>query len=180
MGKVLEIASGTGQHICYFAEHFPNLSFQPSECDETLLPSIRAHIEDVRTQNVHEPVRIDVRTPCAAWNIAHDYDYIINTNMMHISPPDCTDALFRNAAAGVLKPGGILVTYGPYARDGVIAPQSNVDFDRSLRQRNPLWGLRDVRDLESLAGSVGVRLIAVHPMPANNHCLIWQKKNNDE
>ena len=32
-GSVLEIASGNGTHVVFFAEHFPNLTWQPSDPD---------------------------------------------------------------------------------------------------------------------------------------------------
>jgi len=173
-GNVLEISSGTGQHASYFAEHFPKLTFQPSEYEKSLFNSIKAYARDTPTKNVKDPIEIDVSIPCELWNLEHkSYDYVININMIHISPNSCTEGLFKNTPR-ILKPGGLLVTYGPYAHNGVITPQSNIDFDKGLRMQNREWGLRDIKDLETLAKSNGIQLLHIYNLPANNKCLIWK------
>ncbi|KAK9759266.1 Protein of unknown function (DUF938) [Popillia japonica] len=178
-GHVLEIGSGTGQHISYFANFFPHLKFQPSEYDEYLFNSIEAYAQEVPTKNVRKPVKIDITTDSKTWNLETKlFDYMLNINMMHISPYNCTTRLFQNASE-VLKPGGMMITYGPYAHNGIIEPQSNIDFDKGLRRQNPEWGLRDINDLQEIAEAVGMRLVKKHDLPANNKCLIWLKPANE-
>ncbi|KAK5985556.1 Methyltransferase like 26 [Trichostrongylus colubriformis] len=178
--KLLEISSGTGQHVINFAEKFPSVTFQPSEIDARSLHSIVAYIDHYRLGNVRVPLFIDVTKPVNHWALPADYgplavDVILNINMIHISSDAAVEGLFR-ASNILLKRGtGLLITYGPYAIDGVISPQSNIDFDNSLRSRNPEWGLRDVRDLNELAMQCGMRLVARHDMPANNHMLIFSR-----
>lgn len=173
--NVLEISSGTGQHISYFAQHFPNLTFQPSEYEEGLFRSIKAYAKDTPTKNVKNPVMIDVTTDSETWNVyTEKFDYLININMMHIAPIDCTVGLFKNAG-NILKPNGLMITYGPYAFDGIIEPQSNIDFDKGLRRQHPEWGLRDVRDMLKIATEYGIKFLKKYDLPANNKCLIWQK-----
>ncbi|KAK6028382.1 hypothetical protein OSTOST_05574 [Ostertagia ostertagi] len=157
--KLLEISSGTGQHIINFAEKFPSVTFQPSEIDARSLHSIVAYIDHYRLANVRVPLFIDVTKPVNQWALPADYGPLA---------VDASSILLRRGT-------GLLITYGPYAIDGVISPQSNVEFDDSLRSRNPEWGLRDVRDLNELAMRCGMRLVARHDMPANNHMLIFSR-----
>uniref|UniRef100_A0A0A9Y822 UPF0585 protein C16orf13 n=1 Tax=Lygus hesperus TaxID=30085 RepID=A0A0A9Y822_LYGHE len=177
--KLLEISSGSGQHIAYIAPHFPNVTFQPTEFDERDFRSIQGYINDDRLQNVAQPQFLDVRTPCSTWLNGsmkpNSYDYVLNINMMHISEFLCTQGLFSGCSE-ILKPGGLLLTYGPYAVDGVITPESNVRFDQSLRSQDPSWGLRDIsKELQPLALKYDIHLKQSHDLPANNKLLVWQK-----
>ncbi|XP_017768512.1 PREDICTED: UPF0585 protein CG18661 [Nicrophorus vespilloides] len=176
-GDVLEIASGTGQHAAHFAKHFQNLTFQPTEYEDALFRSIQAYAADAfPKKNIRQPILVDVSNDCDGWKLPlKRYDYMININMIHISPIECTEGLFRSAGK-LLKPkGGLMATYGPYAEDGVIKPESNVDFDEDLKRRNPSWGLRDIDDLKKIAKENGIELIDKCDMPSNNKCLVWMK-----
>uniref|UniRef100_A0AC34R2W1 Methyltransferase-like 26 n=1 Tax=Panagrolaimus sp. JU765 TaxID=591449 RepID=A0AC34R2W1_9BILA len=143
--KCLEIASGTGTHVSFFASQLPNVEFQPSEHNSRSLHSIVAYVDKYRFENVRVPLFIDVTKPPDFWALPADYspnsvDLMLNINMIHISSNDAVDGLFR-AAGGLLKIGtGLLITYGPYAFDGKIFPESNVQFDAGLREQNPEWG----------------------------------------
>ncbi|KAK9870981.1 hypothetical protein WA026_009941 [Henosepilachna vigintioctopunctata] len=175
-GTVLELASGTGQHVSFFATNFPNLEFQPSETEQSLFESIKAYANDTPTKNVRHPVRIDTSAKDVKdWKLNEYFDYIICVNMIHVSPIECSIGLFKNGSQ-VLKPGGLIVTYGAYAYKGVIEPQSNIDFDRSIRSQHPDWGLRDIVDLENIANEHGIVLVHKYDLPANNKCLIWKKQ----
>ncbi|XP_034243680.1 methyltransferase-like 26 isoform X2 [Thrips palmi] len=176
---VLEVSSGTGQHVACAAPHFPDLTFQPSEFDEDMFDSIRTHVKAGGLTNVREPLKVDASAPFSQWaggNLkAGCLAAIININMIHISSNKAVEGLFT-AAGALLGPGGRLLTYGPYANDGLITPESNVQFDRTLRSRNPEWGLRDIsRDLAPLAARSGLSLAHTEDMPANNKFLVWQK-----
>lgn len=172
----LEISSGSGQHVSHFAPHFPHVTFYPSEYEPRLLESIAAHANGY--SNIKSPMKIDVTEDFRLWGNGtfkpNSVEYMYNANMMHISPYACTIGLFNNAGK-LLKPDGLLITYGPYAFDGQITPYSNVSFDRSLKSQDPNWGLRDVRDLKKLAGENDIKLIEIVDMPANNKTIIWKK-----
>lgn len=167
-GRVLEIASGTGQHVVHFARQLPHLSWQPSDVSEEALASIRAYVTEASLPNVMAPIRLDVREP---WPEA---DAVVCINMIHISPMSATEALFRGA--GGLPSGGVLVTYGPYKIDGQHTAPSNEAFDASLRARDPSWGVRDLADLEALAERNGLTLEQRVAMPANNFTLVWRRR----
>lgn len=174
VGKLLEISSGTGQHASFFAEHFPKLSFYTSEVAVQLFDSIKAYAQEVKTRNVKDPIYIDVSEPYSVWNLEEPhYDFILNINMIHITPFQCTTGLFRNSAH-LLKRGGLLFTYGPYANNGFITPQSNINFDQNLRSQNEAWGLRDIQHLKTLAADFNIHLLEIYDLPANNKCLVWK------
>lgn len=179
--RLLEIASGTGQHSAFFAPHFPNIQFCPTENNPHMLNSIRAYRQDVATNNMTEPVTVDIRQPFIEWdqrlfnaNGRMEFNYILCINMMHISEIRCSEGLFENASY-LLKNNGILITYGPYAVNGVLQPESNVSFDKSLRSQNNEWGVRDIADLKKIAERWGITFQQAFEMPANNKCLIWRK-----
>ena len=172
----LEIASGSGQHVAHFAPHFPHIVFHTSEYEPRLLESIAAHAYVF--SNVKDPLRIDITTDFRTWGDGifkeASIDYIYNANMMHISPYQCSISLFENSGK-LLKDNGILFTYGPYAIDGQIKPESNVNFNKSLKLQDPSWGIRDITDLKELAAKNSIELIDIVDMPANNKTLIWKK-----
>lgn len=169
-GVVLELASGTGEHAVAFATALPALTWQPSDPSAEARASIAAHRDEAGLPNLRPPLDLDVTA--LPWPLAH-VDAIACINMLHIAPWEAALALFSGAGA-VLSPGAPLVTYGPYLIDGATAP-SNLDFDRSLRARDPRWGVRELRDLEAAAAPHGLTLHEVVALPANNHALVWRR-----
>lgn len=169
-GLVLEVASGTGQHAVHFASALPEITWQPSDPDPGARASIDAWREHAAPPNLRPAVAVDVtRHP---WPIDRA-DALVCINMIHISPWACTEALLQNAVR-LLPPEGILFTYGPYKREGRHTSPSNEAFDRSLRDRDPSWGVRDVDEVAGAAGGHGFVLAEVHPMPANNLSLVFR------
>lgn len=159
-GLVLEIASGSGEHVAYFAGEFPALDWQPSDPDATALASITAWSAGLA--NIRAPLMIDAAAD--HWPVAAA-DALLCINMVHIAPWEATLGLMAGAAR-LLAPGAPLILYGPYRRAGVPTAPSNEAFDASLRARDPRWGLRDVDAVSQAA--TGFTLEAVIEMPANN------------
>lgn len=171
----LEISSGTGQHVIHFAQNLPFMTFQPSEFTLSNLPSIQEYIAESGLTNILYPLAIDITCPINRWNLTRqNYDLILNINMIHISPWQCTVSLFEKAST-LLSLKGVLITYGPYAFHGIISPESNINFDRSLKARDEQWGLRDIDDLIRVASENGLKLEKVEDMPSNNKSLIWKR-----
>ncbi len=170
-GVILEIASGSGEHVVHFARHLPNLVFQPSDREPDASQSVAAWVKAARVTNVRAPVVLD--TSQSPWPIASAAG-IICINMVHISPWDATLGLIR-AAATILPPTAPFYLYGPYRREGFATTQSNQSFDRSLRDRNPTWGLRNLEAVAAIAQSVGFSAPTITEMPANNLSLVFRR-----
>ncbi len=170
-GTILEVASGSGEHIVHFAQVFPALDWQPSDPDAAALRSIAVWAAEAALPNVAPPCMLDASD--ADWPVTQA-DALLCINMAHISPWAATLGLLRGAAR-LLPEGGPLVLYGPYVRAGVETAPSNRAFDRSLRTRNPDWGLRDVADVTAAAQAQGLRFERFVEMPANNLSLIFRR-----
>lgn len=122
-----------------------------------------------------EPRLLDASQPAESWFVGPDaLDLIFGANVLHITPFAVTEGLVAGALRS-LRPGGRLVLYGPFAMHGVLEPESNQNFDASLRARDPAWGVRDVDDLLRLGEPGGLVLETVEDMPANNKMLFFKK-----
>lgn len=170
-GTVLEIASGTGQHVVRFAEALPGLTFKPSDRSEESVVATRERIARAGLSNVRDPSLLDVED--RPWPIERA-DAVVCINMIHISPSSALPALLEGAAA-VLPAGAPLVLYGPFVREDVKTAPSNVAFDRDLKRRDPAWGLRDLGDVSREAEAWGLREARVLDMPANNIAVVFRR-----
>jgi SAM-dependent methyltransferase len=169
-GLVLEIASGTGQHITHFARALPSLEWQPTDIDPQLRRSVEAWIRDEGLANVRAPIALDVHDK--PWPVAHA-DAVICINMIHVAPWQSTLDLFEGARS--VDPA-VVVLYGPYRRFGAHTAPSNEHFDASLKANDPSWGVRDLEAVEEIAGKNGFELIEVVSMPANNFTVVFKRQ----
>ncbi|WP_370638840.1 DUF938 domain-containing protein [Croceicoccus sp. Ery5] len=170
-GLVLEVASGSGEHALFFARRFPALEWQPSDPDADAIRSIAAWRGAEGTANLRAPVMLDASAP--DWPVDRA-DAMLCVNMVHISPWDATIGLFAGAAR-VLPAGAPLVIYGPFRSADIPTAPSNLEFDRSLKMRDPRWGLRDLADVDALAQASGLMPAARHGMPAHNMLLEFRR-----
>ncbi|XP_015211438.1 methyltransferase-like 26 B isoform X2 [Lepisosteus oculatus] len=152
----LELGSGTGQHVVHFAQDLPLVTWQPSDISAESRQSIRAYISATQVKNVLQPVHLDAGEPWERWAglPRGACDIILSINMLHF----CAFS-----------------TIEPYAINGIIIPDSNVQLDRSLQERNPDWGLPDIDVLRQLAFENGLRLERMMEMPESNKCLVFRK-----
>jgi SAM-dependent methyltransferase len=170
-GTVLEIASGTGQHVVHFARGLPRLVWQPTDPDPDLRAAIAARVHAAALDNLRPPLRLDVLDP--VWPVS-TADAVLCINMIHISPWAATPGLLVGCAR-VLGGGAPLILYGPYRRGGSHTAPSNEAFDANLRARNADWGLRDLDDVAACAREHGFELREVVTMPANNLTVILER-----
>ena len=174
--NILEIASGTGEHAVFFASQFPDCQWYPSDRDPQLRASIQAWKEERSIPNLHLPLDIDASGD--QWQIENyevKIDVIVNINMIHIAPFAACEGLMAGAAR-ILSSSGILYLYGPYKRNRKHTATSNETFDRSLRDRNPKWGVRNLEDVVSLAKNHNLYLQTIVEMPDNNLSVVFQRK----
>ena len=169
-GLVLEVASGTGQHVAHFAAALTGLIWQPSDSDESMLESIAAYVSARGLENVSAPILLDARME--SWPV-RGADAILCINMLHIAPWSAAEGLMRGAAR-LLERGRPLVLYGPYTQGGCHSAPSNAEFDTNLRRREAEWGVRDLDDVTALAQGHGFMLEQVVAMPTNNLTLVFR------
>lgn len=168
---VLEIGSGTGQHAVHFARHLTHLTWHPTE-QLDYLGDLARRIQHEGTANVRAPTVLDVRQ--RLWPL-RSVDAVFTANTLHIMSWPEVIAFYRGVG-DVLAPGGVLCIYGPFRYAGRYTSDSNRDFDRSLRERDPASGLRDLEDLEPLAAQYGLRLAEDHDLPVFNRLLVFAKE----
>jgi SAM-dependent methyltransferase len=169
-GQVLEIASGSGEHVAHFARAFPRLTFQPTDADPAALASIDAWAQQAGLANILQARQLDATDPVWPVNRA---DAILCINMVHIAPWAATKGVFANATR-ILADGGALIFYGPFDRAGIPLAPSNAAFDADLRARNPAWGIRHLGALTALAS--GFLPLPIIEMPARNIIVAFRRR----
>ena len=178
-GDVLEVGSGTGQHVVEFARQSPGITWWPSDYNERHLQSIEAWRRHSKLPNIRPPLRIDLLNP--DWRLPPDDSRTAGgllaihcANVIHIAPWQTALNLLAGASRQ-LRPDGRLFLYGPFMREGRHTAPSDAEFDASLRASNPDWGVRDIADLRAVADRVGLRIAEIAEMPANNLTLVFEQ-----
>ena len=178
-GDVVEVGSGTGQHVVDFARRFPQIIWWPSDLNPQHLKSISAWRAHAALPNIREPSPIDLSDP-AWYPLTQDGSgpgpllAVFCANVIHIAPWRVAEGLFAGAARA-LRADGRLFLYGPFKRGGEHTAPSNAAFDESLRSRDPEWGVRDIDDVKKLAASASLVLTEIAEMPANNLILVFER-----
>lgn len=170
-GRLLEIASGTGQHAVHFASHLRGLSYQPTDVEPVNLASIEAWRREAGLDNLLPPLELDVRDD--PWPVG-EVQVVYSANLVHIAPWECAEGLLRGASRH-LEPGGLLLVYGPFRVGGAHTAPSNLAFDEDLKRRDPRFGVRDLEALVALGEKHGISLEERVEMPANNQSLIFRR-----
>ena len=176
-GSVLEIASGSGEHAVTFQRRFPGILWQASDPDADHCKSINAWIEhECLSTQMPQAIQLDVleRPWPLPVPVRNELKAIIAINLVHIAPWICSQSLVKQASE-LLPIGGRLILYGPYRRNGFHTSLSNEAFDQSLRERNPLWGVRDLKDMEKICFDVNLKGMYIQELPANNLMISFSK-----
>lgn len=169
-GRILEIASGSGQHALWFAGACPGWDWQPTDRDPEALASVAAWRDEEGPANLRTPLYLDVTEP---WPV-ESADAVVAINVVHASPWEAGLALLAGAAR-VLSPGGPLVLYGAWRENGVAEP-SNETFDLWLKERDPRWGIKDVGQVIAAAEERGLGFVRQVQMPANNRVVLFARR----
>ncbi|MAR71031.1 DUF938 domain-containing protein [Halomonas sp.] len=203
--RVLELASGSGEHGLYMTQCQPGWRWQPSDVSEAALASIAAwralaaaddgqgeaegdRQGESEAQRAGPAGREPEQATQGCGNLLapvrrdvlepwpdDTFDALVAINLIHISPWEVTPALMAKAQAH-LEPGGVLLLYGPYRRGGEHTAPSNAAFDADLRCRDPRWGVRDLEQVTEVAAEHGLSREAVHELPANNLALVFRRQ----
>lgn len=168
--KVLEIASGSGQHAAYFTAAMPSVVWQPTDVNPEALASIDAYRKEAEQGNFLLPIELDI---CEKITSPKPYDLVVAINLLHISPKKSLKSLFHHSQNSFLAKR--VYVYGPFIEQGVETAPSNVEFDLSLRQRDSQWGLRSVDNVSDIALACGFELDERISMPANNLSLVFRR-----
>ena len=178
-GDVLEIGSGTGQHIVEFARAMPDLTWWPSDHIPRHLASIEGWRRGANRSNLRPAILLDAAVPVwplgdAGATPTDDLAAIVSLNMLHIAPWSAALGLLRGAARH-LADDGMLVVYGPLKVEGKFTAESNARFDAALRNANPAWGVRDTADLRAAAADDALTLARIVEMPSNNFIVLFER-----
>ncbi|KIN63622.1 generic methyltransferase [Sulfitobacter noctilucicola] len=172
-GTALEIASGTGQHVCAYAAALPDMHWQPTDIDPARLKSINAYVNDAALGNVAPAQHLDATVPCWADRFGNQ-DLIVLVNLLHLISTSQATHLIHEAGKA-LDPQGMLMLYGPFKRDGLLTSTGDAEFDASLRASDPDIGYKDTADIRRIIDAAGFALVDCFEMPANNLVFLARK-----
>jgi len=171
---VLEIGAGTGQHAVHFAPALAHLTWQASDV-AAHLRGIGRWLAEADLPNLPAAIELDVDGAWPEPDPAAPIDAVYSANTAHIMGWAQVQRML--AGVGALLPAGApFALYGPFSNGGRHTSQSNADFDRMLRARDPFSGVRDLDDLIPVAEAAGLALEDDIAMPVNNRTLVWRKR----
>ncbi len=174
-GRILEMASGSGMHINFFAPHFEHLHFHPTDKDQEVFENIKKLSSENGNENIADPVHLDLTDPSTWFNPGEkgSFDAIFCINIFQVAPISIADGMME-CASHLLTEGGILIIYGPFKVEGGFTTESNQEFHNTLASHQvPEWGLKDVADLKKAAANHQMKLQEVIDMPSNNFSLVF-------
>jgi hypothetical protein len=171
--RVLEIGSGTGEHAVSVCSARPDIEWQPSDPDTRSRASQDAWASQSGL-SILEAIDLNpaTRDPAASFD---GFGALVCMNVIHISPWAVCEGLAK-LADDILPVDSLVYLYGPY-KEGDKTAASNLDFDRSLKARNPQWGVRTLSSVEVLFNTSGFMLAERIEMPSNNLSLVFKRRS---
>ncbi len=173
-GHLIEIGCGTGQHAINFAGSFPDITWWPTDPNAGHVKSADAWSSHAGIANIKPALMLDAS---GHWEFSEKelssgagVKAVYSANVIHIAPWSVAEGIFAGAAR-YLDHEGMLLFYGPFSRNGDMLSDGNVSFDKSLRGRDPEWGIRDIIQVEEEASKHDMMLSRVFDMPSNNSIL---------
>ena len=169
--KILEIASGTGEHAVAICQSRPDIKWQTSDPDERSRQSQDAWRTECPGQ-ISKSLMIDT-TISNWWKGLGAVDTIYCANMIHIAPWEAAIGLAQSVDH-LLPASGLVILYGPFL-EGDATAESNIKFDLNLKSRNMAWGVRSLDSVKHIFADVGFNLQARLEMPKENRILIFSR-----
>jgi len=169
--KVLEIASGTGEHGAYMCGLRPDIIWQPSDPNPESRVSQNDWAQDCQGRMLSS-LEIDTTRPDWTDGLS-GFDVIYCANMIHIAPWEAALGLVKGAG-NLLGKSSKFILYGPFF-EGEETADSNLQFDANLKSRNSSWGVRNLEAVKHIFSEAGFTHTARIVMPKENRTLIFTK-----
>ena len=168
--RLLEIGSGTGQHAVYFAPHFPQVEWYPTDVTANLKGmSLLFHEHHIR--NIQKPARLVVGKDELP---KLKFDLIFTATSFHIMHWKECKSLIK-MFGGRLREGSRVLIYGPFKYDGQFTSVAHEELDRELKAKDPSSGIRAFEDVNNAMVKNGFELMLDVDMPENNQMLVYNR-----
>ena len=191
--NILEIGSGKGMHINYFADHFKkdytnNIIWQPTDRNSDAFHLIEESVTDYNTKDiVNTPLILDLNEMQHQINIGNNnikYDMIVAINVFHVASLQCWYNLIQHSFYHLFNfdnPNRCLLIYGPFNLNGEYTSESNLKFDKFMKEtgNNHDYYLKDINELNDYANQYSLELSQTIEMPNNNFCFIFRTMDKD-
>jgi cyclopropane fatty-acyl-phospholipid synthase-like methyltransferase len=169
MTSVLEIGSGTGEHMRFWAQSLPKVKFFPSEISPLGREAIQANCKNV-SNIVLPPLSIDLLDTASTF--APEVDVVIAVYLFHVVP---ISAIERFAA--LCEHAKVVAVYGAFARHGQFTSSGNKQFHKMVSKANSDFGLRDVEnEMIPTFAKHGLMIEKILEMPEENFLIIWRRR----
>jgi cyclopropane fatty-acyl-phospholipid synthase-like methyltransferase len=173
--RVLEVASGSGQHALYFMQQNPKMTWQCTELSESR-DALQINLNTLSNVEFPKVQSLDVTNATHVTLVSElaPFDCVYSANSLHIMSWSACLA-FIQLTSKVLTTDGVCAVYGPFFYADQPVVDSNLAFDAWLKERNPESGVRMFDEVVSAFKEQGLAFVFDHEMPVNNRLLVFRK-----